>query len=88
MNGFKRPKVLPNVVPSYEHSWSNYPDAVRVSFENGQTLRYVVEVTQPEPVLGKMLDRFAEKYLVGGYKYKEKGRGKRTGRIKEADNNG
>ena len=79
MNGFKRPKVLPNVVPSYEHAWSNYPDSVRVSFENGQTLRYVVEVKQPEPVFRKLLDRYNH-ICFGGYKYKEKARGKRNGR--------
>ena len=85
MNGIKRPKILPQPVGNYEHAWSTYPDSLRVSFENGKTVKYVIEIQQPEPVLGKMLDRFAEKYLVGGYKYKQKGRGKRTGRVDDAE---
>lgn len=82
MNGFKRPKVLPKVVPIYEHSWSNYPDVIRVSFENGQTLKYVIEIKQPEPVFRSWLDRF-NAICLGGYKYKNKNRGKRSGRIEE-----
>ena len=85
MNGFKRPKVLPNVVPNYDHAWSNYPDSVRVSFENGQTLKYVVDAQQPEPKLKGFLDRFSKTCLVGGYKYKEKGKGKRRGDKSDAE---
>ena len=84
MNGIKRPKILPQPVGTYEHAWSTYPDSLRVSFENGKTVKYVIEIQQPEPVLGKMLDRFNH-ICFGGYKYKEKGRGKRSGRIDDAE---
>ena len=76
----KRPEILPEFVPNYEQSWSQYPDSIRVSFGNGQTVKYVIEIQQPEPVLRKPLDRFNAITLCG-YKYKQKGIGKRTGRV-------
>lgn len=75
-----RPKILPEFVPNYEQSWSQYPDSIRVSFGNGRTLKYVIDIQQPEPVLGKLLDRYNH-ICFGGYKYKQKGIGKRTGRV-------
>ena len=84
MNGIKRPKILPRPVGNYEHAWSTYPDSLRVSFENGQTLVYRVEIKQPEPVLRKPLDRFNQ-VVMCGYKYKQKNRGKRTGRVDDAE---
>ena len=83
MNGIVRPMILPKPVPKYQHAWSVYPDTLIVSFKNGKTVKYVIDIQQPEPVLGKMLDRFAEKFLVGGYKYKEKGKGKHNGGERE-----
>jgi hypothetical protein len=67
--------MMPKAVPKYLHAWSVYPDEVRVSFENGKTIRYEIIVDQPEPVLGKMLNQFEHKFL--GYKYKRKKRGDR-----------
>ena len=87
MNGVVRPMMMPKVQPNYEHAWSQYPDTIRVSFDNGRTFRYRIIIDQPEPVLGKMLDRFNH-ICFGGYKYKEKGRGKRTGRIMDGKNDG
>lgn len=74
-----RPDILPEVLPRYEHDWEAYPDSIRVSFGDGKTVRYFKEIKQPEPVLGKMLDRFEERFVLCGYKYKQKNRGKRRG---------
>jgi hypothetical protein len=60
--------MMPKAVPKYRHAWSVYPDEVRVSFENGKTIRYVIVADQQKPVLGKMLDRFEKKY---GFKKQE-----------------
>ena len=83
----KRPEMMPKPAVRYEYDWSEYPDTLTVSFVNGKTVKYVKEVLQPEPVLGKMLDRFGQ-ICLGGYKYKQKGIGKRTGRILNDDKAG
>ena len=45
----KHPAILDKVVPIYEHDGSRYPDAVRVSFEDGSTAVYDIHVEQPHP---------------------------------------
>ena len=78
MNGMKRPKILPKVVPRYKQAWSVYPDTLMASFDNGKTVRYVIEIKQPEPALRKPLDRFTK--LCIGYRYKRKKRAERVGK--------
>lgn len=75
----ERTETLPIACAVYEHDWSDYPDKVRVSMKDGQVIDYRREITQPAPIFKAMLDKFTET-CVGGYKYKTKGLGKRTGR--------
>ena len=46
-----RPKILPEVVPYYEHDDSLYPEQIRVSFGNSKTIVYEIRVDQPAPVI-------------------------------------
>ena len=69
---------LADVVPYWNGDYSTYPEAIRVNMADGKTVRYVLEVKQPEPVFRDLLDRFNQT-VFGGYKYKEKGKGKRRG---------
>lgn len=55
-----RVNPLPIVLPKHEHSWSKYPDIVRVSMEDGKVINYRIEVQQPAPVFREQLDRFSE----------------------------
>lgn len=52
----ERPDMLPKPVPIYEHDGSQYPDRIRVSFENGGTAVYVLEVEQPHPDCVKSIE--------------------------------
>jgi len=78
----KQINPIPDVFPVHEHDWSVYPDKVRVLMKNGVVVDYYRAVEQPAPVLKGMLDSFS-RTCFGGYKYKEKGRGKRSGRRHE-----
>ena len=49
---------MPIALPIWEHDWSDYPDRVRVSMENGKVIDYVREIKQPAPVFKDALDRF------------------------------
>lgn len=51
---------LPMVCPMFEHPWSDYPDKIRVSMENGKVIDYRREIQQPAPVFRDQLDRFSE----------------------------
>jgi len=46
-----RPKEMPQVVTYYEHEYSELPEQVRVSFEDGRTAIYDLRVEQPAPVI-------------------------------------
>jgi hypothetical protein len=46
----KRPAMLGEVVPIYDHTTSEKPDRIRVSFDNGTTAVYVLDVEQPHPM--------------------------------------
>ena len=84
----KRSKPLVKVNAIFDHSWSAYPDRIKVPMDDGQVVEYEIVIKMPEPVLGKLLDQFDKVCLVGGYKYKEKGRRKRSGRMGDKSETG
>ena len=47
----KRPEMLPKPVPIYEHTDSEIPDRVRISFTNGTSAIYDLHRDQPHPVI-------------------------------------
>ena len=47
----KRPRVLPEPLPIYEHKESRIPDRIRVSFNDGSTAVYELRRDQPSPVI-------------------------------------
>ena len=47
----RRPEILPKVVPVYEHEYSEVPERIRVSFEDGSTEIYDLHTEQPAPVI-------------------------------------
>lgn len=47
----KRPGMLPKPVPIYEHTDSEIPDRVRISFTNGTSAIYDLHSDQPHPVI-------------------------------------
>lgn len=49
--GTKRPAMLKEMVPIYEHPTSEMPDRIRVSFDNGKTAVYDLHMNQPAPVI-------------------------------------
>ena len=78
---------LPTVLPVYEHDWSVYPDKLRVAMENGKVVDYIISVPQNRSVLVNLVDKFTAT-CYGGQKYKRKNRRKRSGIIREEENNG
>ena len=75
----RRSRPLVRVSNIFDHAWSHYPDRIKVPMDDGRVVEYQITVNLPEPVLGKLLDRFNQVCLVGGNKYKEKNRRKRRG---------
>ena len=47
----KRPEMLPKPVPIYEHTDSEIPERVRISFTNGTSAIYDLHSEQPAPVI-------------------------------------
>ena len=47
----ERPAMLGKMVPIYDHNTSKHPDRIRVSFDDGSTVVYAVEVEQPQPLV-------------------------------------
>ena len=52
---------LPKVLGKWEHDDSKYPETIIVSFSNGKTVKYRIDVEQPHPcfletmeLIGKM----------------------------------
>ena len=45
----KRPEMLPVPLPIYEHTDSEIPEKVRISFTNGTSAIYELHVEQPAP---------------------------------------
>lgn len=73
----------------WEKDWSVYPDIARIAMEDGKIISYYKIEEQPAPIIGKWLDRYEKSLSFGGYKYKQKCRGKRLGRRKkEEEKNG
>ena len=46
-----RPTILPKPMPTYERASSKYPEMIRVSFDDGSTAVYQLQVKQPAPVI-------------------------------------
>lgn len=40
---------LPQVLGEWEHDYSRYPETIRVSFSDGKTVKYRIDVQQPHP---------------------------------------
>lgn len=47
----KRPTMLPEPVPIYEHTFSEIPERVRISFTNGTSAIYDLHTDQPAPII-------------------------------------
>ena len=45
----RRPELLPVPLPIYEHTDSEIPEKVRISFTNGTSAIYELHVDQPAP---------------------------------------
>lgn len=48
-----RPKILDRILPVYETDQTQYPNSIRVSFDDGTTAVYDQRVTMPNPLLIK-----------------------------------
>ena len=46
-----RPTIMPKPMPMYEHDFSEIPERIRVSFNDGRTAVYKLRVEQPAPVI-------------------------------------
>lgn len=49
----RRPRILSKLFPMYEDTYSQYPNSIRVSFDDGTTAVYDQRVTMPNPLLMK-----------------------------------
>ena len=47
----KKPLMLDKPLPIYEHEYSEIPERIRVSFNDGRTAVYELRVDQPAPVI-------------------------------------
>ena len=47
----ERPAMLGKMVPIYDHNASKHPDRIRVSFDDGSTAVYAIDVEQPHPLV-------------------------------------
>jgi hypothetical protein len=56
----KRPEMLPKPVPIYEHTDSEIPDRVRISFTNGTSAIYDLHNDQPHPLVLKNIEIMRE----------------------------
>ena len=72
----KRPKMMDKPDPHYEHEWSRHPDWIRVSFEDGSTAVYYLQVEQPAPVIIENI-KIIRKWKQGYVNQPETRRGKR-----------
>lgn len=75
-----RPKPLPVPVYIYDRENSRIPDRLRVSFEDGSTAVYDLQVEQPHPLLVENI-RILRKWKMEGYQHvKTTTRRRRTGK--------
>ena len=74
----KRPEILPMPVPIYEHTDSEIPDRVRISFTNGTSAIYNLDMPQPAPQVKKCIRIIRHmKETTVGYQYKPRRRGRK-----------
>ena len=52
----KRVEPLADVVPVYERELSTYPDAVRLTMEDGKVITYRIDIQQPAPAFTSALE--------------------------------
>ena len=70
---YKRP--MPQAVPYYMRDDSEYPEQLRVSFEDGKTAIYDLRVEQPAPQVVKSIEIIRKmKTTTVGYEYKPRRR--------------
>jgi len=69
--GAGRIRPLADVTSVWSHTWSDYPDMIRVAMADGHTVAYYRQIEQPKPVLRKALDDFNETCQIG-YQKKER----------------
>ena len=50
-----RPKPMPNAAPYYDRESSRIPDKIRVSFTDGTTAVYTLNIEQPAPMVVESL---------------------------------
>ena len=60
----KRPQMLPEPLPIYEHTYSEIPEKVRISFTNGTSAIYELRVEQPAPIIMENI-RIIRKWKTG-----------------------
>ena len=62
----RRPELLPSPVPIYEHTDSEIPEKVRISFTNGTSAVYERHIEQPAPQVVesiKIIRRWKQGYV-------------------------
>ena len=64
---------IPDVVPLWEHEWSEYPDEILVGMKNGHMIRYRLNVEQPHPAFEKAMN-IVKKITGNGYEAPKKRR--------------
>ena len=64
----KRPALLALPVPIYERTDSEIPEKVRISFTNGTSAIYAMQVDQPKPLVMESI-RIIRKWRSEGYQY-------------------
>lgn len=68
----ERPEMMPEVVPHYAYESSRVPESIRVSFADGSTAVYQLDVKMPPPQFTESI-RIIRKWRTG---YKAEVRGK------------
>ena len=69
MEAINRPKEMPQVVTYYLHEESEYPEQIRVSFEDGRTAIYDLHSEQPAPQVLKSIEIIRKmKVTTDGYR--------------------
>ena len=58
---------LPKVHPIWEHPGiSKYPETIRVSFSDGKTVKYIIDIEQPHPCFEAAMENIRN---LEGYKH-------------------
>lgn len=56
----RRPKLMPGPAPYYDHAFSEIPEKIRVSFDDGQTAVYELRTEQPHPLVLRNIEIMRE----------------------------